>query len=208
MFTGIVTDVGTVRDLRIGNDGREITIATAYDPQTIPAGASIACDGVCLTVTDKGSDTLGNWFMVFAALETLAVTTVDNWLKGRRVNLERSLRAGDEFGGHVVQGHVDAVARVTAREDSGDQIRFEFEAPPEVMPFIAKKGAVALNGTSLTVNAVQDSTFSVHLIPHTAAVTTWRDIDVGDKVNLEVDPMARYAARLIESLAGKDDPRG
>jgi riboflavin synthase len=206
MFTGIVTDVGRLAGVVARNDGRELTIETAYDPETIAVGASIACDGVCLTVTDRGVDDGHNWFRVFAALETLDVTTVEKWQKGRRLNLERSLKAGDELGGHIVQGHVDAVATVTAREDIGDQIRLDFSAPPEVMPFIAKKGAIALNGTSLTVNEVGADSFSVHLIPHTVAVTAWGDTRLGDRVNLEVDPLARYAARLIETRDRPDEP--
>jgi riboflavin synthase len=208
MFTGIVTDIGTLRDLRIGNDGRELTIETAYDPETIPEGASIACDGVCLTVTAKGAEGGRNWFRVFAARETLDVTDIADWQVGRRLNLERSLKAGDEWGGHVVQGHVDAVATVVGRETIGDQIRLDIAAPRAVMRFIARKGAVALNGTSLTVNEVDDGGFSVHLIPHTVAVTTWGDVRVGDKINLEVDPLARYAARLMETRDWPDEPGG
>ncbi|MEX0627899.1 MAG: riboflavin synthase [Cucumibacter sp.] len=208
MFTGIVTDIGTLRDLKIADDGRELTIECVYDPETIPLGASIACDGVCLTVTARGTKARRHWFGVFAGLETLAVTTVTSWTKGKRLNLERSLRAGDELGGHIVQGHVDAVATVVGRESTGDQLRIDLEAPADVMPFIARKGAIALNGTSLTVNSVESNVFSVHLIPHTLSVTNWADIAVGDKVNLEVDPMARYAARLIESLPNLDRSRG
>lgn len=208
MFTGIITDVGRLKSVNTGNDGRELTIETAYDPETIGLGASIACDGVCLTVTGRGENDGRGWFRVFAALETLDVTNVADWCEGRRLNLERSLTAGDELGGHVVQGHIDAIATVLAREDTGDQIRLDFEALPEVMRFIAKKGAVALNGTSLTVNAVTDTTFTVHLIPHTVEVTNWGGVSVGDKINLEVDPLARYAARLIETLPKPDSARG
>lgn len=206
MFTGIITDIGRLKTVRTLNDGRELTVETAYDPETIAVGASIACDGVCLTVTDRGREDDRNWFRVFAARETLDVTTVAVWRQGRRLNLERSLKAGDELGGHIVLGHIDAVATVIAREEVGDQIRFDVRAPAEVMPFIARKGAIALNGTSLTVNEVGTDTFSVHLIPHTVAVTAWGDTRVGDKVNLEVDPLARYAARLIETRDRPDEP--
>jgi riboflavin synthase len=204
VFTGLVSDVGVLRKLRAGNDGRELTIETAYDPDSIPLGASITHDGVCLTVTEKGRDAGKNWFKVFAALETLAVTNVGDWREGRRINLERSLKMGDELGGHVVQGHVDAVATLVGREATGDQLRLDFEAPPAAMRFVAKKGAIALNGTSLTVNEVAGNSFSVHLIPHTLKITNWGDVKVGDKVNLEVDPLARYAARLIETLPDRD----
>ena len=198
MFTGIITDIGTLLAVEDRNEGRRLRIGTRYDPQTIDIGASIMCEGICLTVTDKGTDQ-GNWFDVFAARETLDVTRVGEWTTGRRINLERSLKIGDELGGHIVSGHVDGLATIIARKDIGDQITFTFEAPAELARFIAKKGGVALNGTSLTVNEVDGNRFSVHLIPHTLSATNWPDYHEGDAVNLEVDLMARYAARLIET---------
>jgi len=203
MFTGIVTDVGRLLRAEDRNDGRLLRIGTAYDPATIELGASITVDGICLTVTDKGAaDT--NWFEVFAALETLAVTEVGKWREGRRVNLERSLRIGDELGGHIVSGHIDGMAEIVGKETISDQITWTFLVADDIAPFIAKKGSVALNGTSLTVNSVDGNRFSVHLIPYTVAVTSWGDYAVGDRVNIEVDPMARYAARLFETLAAKN----
>lgn len=200
MFTGIVTDVGRLQSIEDGNDGRRLRIATSYDPGSIDLGASITVDGICLTVTERGTAEFGNWFDVFAARETLSVTDVRRWGQGRRVNLERSLKIGDELGGHIVSGHIDGMAEIIGREETGEQITFTFRVSPEVSQFIAKKGSVALNGTSLTVNAVDRDTFSVHLIPYTVEVTSWGDYAVGDRVNIEVDPMARYAARLLESI--------
>lgn len=197
MFTGIITDIGTLLAVEDRNDGRRLRIGTRYDPQGIDPGASIMCEGICLTVTDKGTDE-SNWFDVFAARETLDVTGVGEWQAGRRINLERSLKIGDELGGHIVSGHVDGLATIIERRDIGDQITFVFQAPHDLSRFIAKKGGVALNGTSLTVNWVEGDRFSVHLIPHTLSATNWPDYQVGDVVNLEVDLMARYAARLIE----------
>jgi riboflavin synthase len=200
MFTGIITDVGRLVATNDRNDGRMLRIETSYDPKTIAIGASIACDGICLTVTDRG-EAGRNWFEVFAARETMDVTEIGEWRKGRRINLERSLKIGDDLDGHVVQGHVDGSARIVGNEEIGDQIAYEFEASAELAPFIAKKGSVALNGTSLTVNSVSGNRFTVHLIPHTVAVTAWSDYQIGDLVNIEVDPMARYAARLLEARA-------
>lgn len=200
MFTGIVTDVGKLLKVEDRNDGRVLRIGTAYDPATIDMGASITNDGICLTVTDKGNDSDQNWFEVFAALETLAVTHVGKWQLGRRINLERSLKIGDELGGHIVSGHIDGMAEIVDKKQTGDQITYTFAVSDAVAPFIAKKGSVALNGTSLTVNDVEANRFSVHLIPYTVEVTSWGDYGVGDSVNIEVDPMARYAARLFETL--------
>lgn len=197
MFTGIITDIGTVLEVDARNDGRRLRIGTIYDPESIDLGASIMCEGVCLTVTDKGTTDGQNWFDVFAAQETLAVTRLGDWGLGRRINLERSLKAGDELGGHVVSGHVDGLATIVERRDIGEQTTFVFEAPTELIAFISKKGSVALNGTSLTVNTVEGNRFSVHLIPHTLAATNWSDYREGETVNLEVDQMARYAARLM-----------
>ncbi|SDG70826.1 riboflavin synthase [Pelagibacterium luteolum] len=199
MFTGIITDIGTLLSVEERNDGRKLRIGTIYEPDSIDLGASIMCEGICLTVTEKGSNDGQNWFDVFAARETLDVTKVGDWQAGRRINLERSLKVGDELGGHIVSGHVDGIATILERKDIGDQITFVLEAPDDLSPFIAKKGGVALNGTSLTVNWVDGHRFSVHLIPHTLTATNWPDYTPGDAVNLEVDLMARYAARLLET---------
>lgn len=199
MFTGIVTDIGRLLKAEDRNDGRLLRIGTAYDPEGIELGASITCDGICLTVTAKGIDQ-GNWFEVFAGLETLDVTRVGQWQAGRRINLERSLKIGDELGGHIVSGHIDGIAEIVGKDRTGDQITLTFVVSDDVAPFIARKGSVALNGTSLTVNSVEGNRFSVHLIPYTVEVTSWGDYGVGDTVNIEVDPMARYAARLFETL--------
>ncbi|WP_375689802.1 riboflavin synthase [Pseudooceanicola sp. LIPI14-2-Ac024] len=195
MFTGIVTDIGTIREVEKRGDLRA-RIATAYDTDGIEIGASIACDGVCLTVIELGDD----WFDVEISAETVAKTTVghNGWPEGHRINLERALKVGDELGGHIVSGHVDGVAEVVAMTDEGDSTRVEFRAPDALAKFIAPKGSVALNGTSLTVNDVDGATFGVNLIPHTKQVTTWGDVRTGDAVNLEVDTMARYVARLRE----------
>lgn len=194
MFTGIVTDIGTLRAIEPRNEVRRLTVATRYDTSGIDLGASIACSGVCLTVVALQADA----FEVEAAPETLAVTTAGDWAVGGRLNLERALKIGDELGGHIVQGHVDGVAQVVAREDLGETTRFTFEAPAALAPFIATKGSVTLDGTSLTVNAVDGPRFTCLLIPHTLAHTTWDAVKAGSRVNIEVDMMARYAARLAE----------
>ena len=195
MFTGIVTDIGRIESVEKIPAGLRTRIATAYDPATIEIGASIACAGVCHTVTAKGGN---GWVEVESAAETLRLTTVRDWATGDRVNLERSLKIGDELGGHIVQGHVDGVAEILERVDHPDSVFFRFRAPAECAPFIAKKGGIALDGASLTVNDVEGDTFTVFLIPHTLSATTWAERKAGDKVNLEVDMMARYAARLAE----------
>ncbi len=200
MFTGIITDIGTVRGLALAGDLRA-RIGTGYDVAGIDLGASIACDGVCLTVVDTGTDG-GNWFDVQISAETLDKTNLGGWQVGHRINLERALRVGDELGGHIVSGHVDGVARVVGLRDEGDSLRVSFEAPAHLAGFIAPKGSVALNGTSLTVNEVEGVRFGVNLIPHTRAVTTWGAVAVGDAVNLEIDTLARYVARLREWGAG------
>jgi riboflavin synthase len=201
MFTGIVTDVGEVTRTAPLPGGTRLRIATAYDTDAIALGASIACSGPCLTVVDKGRSGDGgrNWFDVEASVETLARTTLGDWRPGTRINLERSLRIGDELGGHIVTGHVDGVARLVSREDVGGMARLTFDAPPDLARFIAEKGSVTLDGTSLTVNEVDGARFSVMLIPHTLSVTTWGGSRAGDRVNLEIDLMARYAARLAEA---------
>ncbi|PYE85925.1 riboflavin synthase [Pseudoroseicyclus aestuarii] len=200
MFTGIVTDIGEVVDIRKSGD-TTLRIACSYDPDSIEIGASIACEGVCLTVTALGAEPRP-WFEVQASAETLALTTIgqgNGWGIGQRLNLERALKVGDELGGHIVSGHVDGMARVTGLRDEGDSLRISFEAPEALAKFIAPKGSVALNGTSLTVNEVDGTRFGINLIPHTRSVTTWGAVEEGDAVNLEVDTMARYVARLQEA---------
>ncbi|MDJ1156933.1 riboflavin synthase [Chelatococcus sp. SYSU_G07232] len=213
MFTGIVTDVGEIvaaEDFQ--GTLRRLRINSTYDPASIAIGASIACGGPCLTVVAVGPRDGGSWFDVDAAAETLQRTTVAAWTPGTRVNLERSMKIGDELGGHVVTGHVDGVAEILARVDIteagggsddpwGPTARFDIRAPRELARFIAEKGSVGLDGTSLTVNSVDGDVFSVLLIPHTLTITTWGERKAGDKVNLEVDLMARYAARLAEARA-------
>jgi len=200
MFTGIVTDLGEVRSVapRAGNLHR-LTIACAFPRAELKDGASIACSGVCLTVVGAGEEDGRAWFAADAAAETLRVTTVGRWRHGTRVNLERPLKFGDELGGHLVAGHVDGVAQVIARDDMTDSARFVLRAPGELARFIAPKGSVALDGVSLTVNAVEDDGFSVLIIPHTLQVTTFGALAKGDELNLEIDTMARYAARLMET---------
>jgi len=199
MFTGIVTDIGEVIEVEPRAEGLTgLKIACGYDPDSIDIGASIACSGVCLTVVGRGRDGNRSWFAVDAAAETLRVTTTGGWGRSTRVNLERALKVGDELGGHIVAGHADGLACVIEREDLTDMARFNFRAPPELGRFIAPKGSVAIDGVSLTVNEVGSDTFSVLIIPHTLAVTTLATLAVGDRANLEVDLMARYAARLME----------
>ncbi len=198
MFTGIVTDIGEMVAVEPRAEGlARLKIACSYDPETIAIGASIACSGVCLTVVERGRDGNRGWFAVDAAAETLRVTTVGSWQRGARLNLERALKLGDELGGHIVAGHADGLATVVAREDLTDMARLSFYAPADLARFIAPKGSVALDGVSLTVNDVTDDTFSVLIIPHTLKVTTLGALAAGDHVNLEVDLMARYAARLM-----------
>jgi riboflavin synthase len=199
MFTGIVTDVGEVVAVEPRAEGlARLKIACGYDPDTIAIGASIACGGVCLTAVARGRDGNRAWFAVDAAAETLRLTTVGKWRRGTRINLERALKIGDELGGHIVAGHADGLAVLTAREDLTDMARLTFRVPSELARFIAPKGSAALDGVSLTVNEVAGDTFSVLIIPHTLAVTTLGGLGVDDQVNLEVDLMARYAARLLE----------
>jgi len=193
MFTGIITDVGTVAELEQAGDLRA-RIRTGYDTGTIDIGASIASDGVCLTVIALGPD----WYDVQISAETLSKTNLGGWTVGKRVNLERALKVGDELGGHIVSGHVDGVAEVVGMADEGDSTRISFRAPRDLARFIAPKGSVALNGTSLTVNEVEGDTFGINVIPHTQEVTTWGEVRPGDRVNLEVDTLARYVARLNE----------
>jgi riboflavin synthase len=200
MFTGIVTDVGVVRSVKPRSDNlHRITIACSYKRNSLIDGASIACAGVCMTIVGAGEEDGRAWFAVDAAAETLAVTSVGRWRHGSKVNLERALKVGDELGGHLVAGHVDGLATVTARAAIPDMARFVLRAPAKLARFIAAKGSVALDGVSLTVNAVKADTFSVLVIPHTLKVTTLGALRTDDEVNLEIDTMARYAARLLES---------
>lgn len=217
MFTGIISDIGVVAAAHsFQGTLRRLRIDCAYDPGTIELGASIACGGPCLTVVAFGGHEgggAGAWFEVDAAAETLALTTVGDWGVGTRVNLERALRIGDELGGHIVTGHVDGIAELIAREEvtgpadaahgnlGGETARFTLRAPRALAPFIAAKGSVTLDGTSLTVNTVEDDVFSVLLIPHTLQVTTWGERRAGSRINIEVDLMARYAARLAQARA-------
>ena len=199
MFTGIITDIGEVIAVEPRAQGlARLTIACGYDPDSIGVGASIACSGVCLTVVARGKEGNRGWFAVEAAAETLRLTTVGNWRRGTRINLERALKIGDELGGHMVAGHADGLAGVVTREDLTDMARFTLRAPQSLTRFIAAKGSVALDGVSLTVNEVADHTFSVLIIPRTLKVTTLGSLAAGDAVNLEVDLMARYVARLME----------
>ena len=194
MFTGIITDMGRIRAIEQRGDMRA-RIGTGYDTAKIEIGASIACDGVCLTVVGLGPD----WFDVDISAETVSKTNLSSWTEGKRVNLERALKVGDELGGHIVSGHVDGQAEVVDLRDEGDSTRVTLRAPEDLARFIAAKGSVALNGTSLTVNEVAGRKFGINFIPHTKQVTTWGDVAVGDRVNLEIDTLARYVARLAET---------
>jgi riboflavin synthase len=194
MFTGIITDIGIITALEQQGDLRA-RIQTGYDTAGIDMGASIASDGVCLTVIDLGPD----WYDVQISAETVNMTNVGKWSIGKRVNLERALKGGDELGGHIVSGHVDGVAEVISMVDEGDSTRVQLRAPDDLARFIAPKGSVALNGTSLTVNEVDGNVFGINFIPHTKEMTTWGDVALGDPVNLEIDTLARYVARLAEA---------
>jgi riboflavin synthase len=196
MFTGIITDVGEVISIAPLEAGVRLRVATAYDSETIAIGASVACSGPCLTVVDRGRAGNRGTFDVEASSETLARTNIGEWRPGRRVNLERALRMGDELGGHMVTGHVDGTATIAARGDEGGMVRFAFQVPDNLARYIAEKGSVALDGTSLTVNAVAGVRFEAMIIPHTLAVTTWGERREGDRVNMEVDLFARYLERL------------
>ena len=199
MFTGIITDVGEVTGVEPRAQGlARLTIVCGYDPDSIAVGSSIACSGICLTVVAHGRKHDRGWFSVEAAAETLRVTTVGSWRRGTRVNLERALKIGDELGGHIVAGHADGLAHVTVREDTPDTARFSLRSPTALARFVAPKGSVALDGVSLTVNEVDGEAFSVLIIPHTLKTTTLGLLRIGDATNLEVDLMARYAARLMK----------
>jgi riboflavin synthase len=200
MFTGIVTDIGEIVALKPVAQGQlhRLRIACSYDRAGIADGASIACNGVCLTVVAAGVEGAKTWFDVDAAAETLSLTTAKHWLVGTRLNLERALKIGDELGGHIVAGHADGIASILSRDDLPDMARFELTTTRELARFIAPKGSITLDGVSLTINAVQDTRFSVLIIPHTLNVTTLSSWRAGSEVNIEVDLMARYAARLTE----------
>ena len=200
MFTGIVTDVGEITSLVPTAQGQlhRLRIACRYDRATIADGASIACNGVCLTVVASGVEGDKTWFEVDAAAETLGMTTARHWAVGTRLNLERALKIGDELGGHIVAGHADGIATIVARDDLPDMARFELSTTRELARFIAPKGSITLDGVSLTVNKVADVTFTILIIPHTLSVTTIGAWQAGSEVNIEVDLMARYAARLSE----------
>jgi riboflavin synthase len=193
MFTGIVSDLGRVRSIEQRGDTR-FEIETSYETSEIDIGASIACSGPCLTVVDKGP----GWFAVEVSAETLARTTLGGWEVGARVNLERAMRVGEELGGHIVSGHVDGVAVIVSAEEEGDSVRFEFDVPADFASYIAYKGSVALDGVSLTVNSVKGHEFGVNIISHTQEHTTFGVLKAGDRVNLEIDTIARYVARLLE----------
>ena len=199
MFTGLVSDVGRVLSIEDRGELKRVRMACAYAVETIALGASMACGGPCLTAVAAGRDAGQNWFDIDVGAETLARTSARRWVVGKRVNLERSLKIGDELGGHIVTGHVDGVAVILSRDSFDAMARFEIEAPRDLARFIAEKGSVSLDGTSLTVNSVKDNVFSILLIPHTLAVTTWGERAAGDELNIEVDLMARYAARLVEA---------
>jgi riboflavin synthase len=196
MFTGIVTDIGEITAVKPGGQtgDRRFVIRTRHDMKPVPMGASIACSGCCLTVIEKGAD----WFAVEASGETLDKTHLGDWKEGSRINLEMSLKLGDELGGHLVYGHVDGVGKVAAMTPEGGSVRFTFEVPADLAPFIASKGSVAVDGISLTVNEVRGNRFGVNVISHTQAVTTLGQAKVGQRVNLEVDMLARYVQRLLE----------
>lgn len=199
MFTGIVTAMGSVEAVEAMGADKRFTVQSPYDAASIDLGASIAHDGCCLTVTTLEQTHEGARYTIDASSETLRLTTLGQWQQGTRINLERSLKLGDEMGGHLVTGHVDGMAVITKREDGDNTSFFEIEAPPELSRFVAKKGSVCLQGTSLTVNDVAGDRFTLMLIPHTLAVTTWGDRQVGDAMNIEIDLMARYAERLMGS---------
>lgn len=205
MFTGIITDIGEISEIRKLNSGLELTIKTNFDPQTIDIGASIACAGTCLTVTELPEvNSNANWFKVEAWEEALRLTTISTWKVGEKINLERALKMGDELGGHMVSGHVDARAKIVEIIEEGDARRFKLKAPDELGLYISPKGSVTLDGASLTVNEVDGATFDVLIIRHTQEVTTWGTRKVGDQVNIEIDQLARHVARLVEHMTNRD----
>jgi riboflavin synthase len=197
MFTGIITDIGTVQHRETRGDTRFV-ISTAYDHTSIDIGASIACNGICLTVVDKGRETgYGDWFAIEASAETLSRTTMDSWEEGYEINLERALKLGDELGGHMVSGHVDGIAQVISRQTIGDSVQLCLDIPPQLMRFMAEKGSITVNGVSLTINSVTENSLNLNIIPHTLYATNLNILDSGSTVNIEVDMIARYVARLL-----------
>jgi riboflavin synthase len=199
VFTGIVTDVGSIVSVKEKADLRRLRVASKYSARSLALGASVAHDGVCMTIVAKGARGKGSWFEVEAGAETLAKTTAGTWAKGKKVNLERALKMGDELGGHMVSGHVDGLAKLIERQNVDDMARLWFRAPAALARFIAPKGSVTLDGISLTVNEVEGSEFGVFIIPHTLKATNWMKLEAGTDVNLEVDQVARYLARLAEA---------
>jgi len=201
VFTGIVTDIGRIRALKktglktgdVEGEGRRFEVETAFDVSDIDMGASIAHAGACMTVVEKGD----GWYAIEVSAESLSKTTLGSWDVGSSINLERAMRLGDELGGHMVSGHVDGVGEVTGRENDGDSVRFRFRTPGDLAKYLAPKGSITIDGVSLTVNEVEDDQFGINVIPHTQDVTTIGGLQVGDKVNLEIDMLARYVARLI-----------
>jgi len=197
MFTGIISDIGSISSI----EGGRFSIRTSYPASDIALGASIACDGCCLTVIEvKPTGEGGGEFSVDVSNETLSCTTLGGWAVGRRINLERALTLRDELGGHMVSGHVDAVAKILSRSEDGDSVRFELDCPRELAQFVAEKGSVALDGISLTVNDVNDTQFGINMVPHTLQHTSWGEKQAGDPVNMEVDLLARYVARISDML--------
>ena len=203
MFTGIVSDLGTLVSVKPGRNLKRLRIESRYPLRSIALGASIMVNGVCMTVVARGAKGKGSWFEVEAGAETLKLTTAGRWKAGQKLNLERSLKMGEELGGHIVSGHVDGLARIVERKNVNNMAGFRLKAPKALSRFIAAKGSVALDGISLTVNEVKGDEFSVFLIPHTLKATNWGAIKKGDDVNLEVDTLARYAARLAEHTGGR-----
>ena len=198
MFTGIITDLGRVRAIKPSGDTR-FEFSTGFDTESVDMGASICCSGVCLTVVDKGQGEGGeHWFAADISAETLDLTTMQDWTEGAPVNFERALKMGDELGGHIVSGHVDGIATLSSIREEGDSRRMTFDAPESLSPMIAAKGSVALDGVSLTVNTVDGYTFGINVIPHTLQETTLGTLKAGDRVNLEIDMLARYVARLVQ----------
>lgn len=195
MFTGIVTSLGEIEAIS-GDHDLTIRISSDYRPETIALGASIACSGCCLTVTDSGAHDRGAWFTADVSAETLSKTVLGDWKVGRRINLERSLKVGDELGGHIVTGHVDGVGEIVNLANDGESLRVSIKAPDGLAPYIAAKGSIAMDGASLTVNEVDGATFGVNLIPHTRQVTTFGELSEGQKINLEIDVLARYVKRM------------
>ncbi|QNA85792.1 riboflavin synthase [Sphingomonas sp. So64.6b] len=203
MFTGIITDIGTIMAIEMQGDMR-LRIATAYDMDTVDLGASISCSGVCLTVVDKSASGAPGWFAVDVSAETISRTAQGQWTEGRRLNLERALRLGEELGGHIVTGHVDGIGEVVSIADEGGSKRVRISAGPDIAPFVAAKGSITLDGVSLTVNEVEDNdgrvTIGVNIIPHTAAVTTFDTLEAGHAINIEIDVLARYLGRMRQLL--------